>query len=109
MASRTAQGSAPLTFDLPLPLIEKIEACRKGLGLKTASEVVRQAVESLDFAKVKFERESHRQISVRLTADQRLLLKRQARIKNASVGELIRVALENITPKAAAKPAKKKR
>ena len=47
MASRTA--SAPLTFDLPISLLDQIEICRRRNGLKTASEVVRLALEEFDF------------------------------------------------------------
>ena len=49
MASRSPKKSAPLTFDLPLGLITKIKAARKSRGLKSASEVVRLAIEGFDF------------------------------------------------------------
>ena len=41
-----------------------------------------------------FFRDPHRQISVRITSDQRSMLKRQARLKDASVGELLRLAID---------------
>ena len=94
MASRSKKISAPLTFDLPQSLITKIQSRRKTLGLKTASEVVRLAMEQFDFARCIPPSEPHRQISVRLTAKQRAMLKRHARQKATSVGELLRLAID---------------
>jgi|SRR5580692_4897328 hypothetical protein len=99
MATRS-HASAPLTFDLPLSLIGKIQACRRGHGLKTASEVIRLALERYDFEDYKPTRDPHRQISVRIGARQRAALRRYARSKDASVGELIRLAVEDLPTKA---------
>ena len=99
MATRSA--SAPLTFDLPTSLIAKIDIGRRKYGLKTASEVVRMAIDKFDFEACKPARDPHRQLSVRLGANQRAMLKRYAKKKNASVGELLRFALEALP---AAKP-----
>ena len=97
MATRTA--SAPLTFDLPISLIAKIEASRRKYGLKTASEVVRLAIDEFNFEDCRPARDPHRQVSVRLGASQRAMLKRFAKKKNASVGELLRFALEGLPRK----------
>ena len=97
MATRSA--SAPLTFDLPISLIAKIESSRKKYGLKTASEVVRLAIDEFDFEDCNPSRDPHRQVSVRLGASQRAMLKRYARKKDASVGELLRFALEGLRAK----------
>ena len=94
MAKSSRKPSAPLTFDLPESLISRIEACRRGHSFRTASEVVRTAIAGYDFEDCKPERDPHRQISVRITSDQRAMLKRYARQKDASVGELLRLALE---------------
>ena len=99
MAKSSRKASAPLTFDLPESLIERIETARKGHGFSTASEVVRTAIEGFDFNRCEPSRDPHRQISVRITADQRATLKRFARQKNASVGELLRIALEALPEK----------
>jgi Arc/MetJ-type ribon-helix-helix transcriptional regulator len=103
MAKKSRKPSAPLTFDLPESLIDHIEACRKGHGFATASEVVRTAISEFDFSGCKPQRDPHRQISVRITADQRATLKRHARQKDASVGELLRHALEAMPAKGAKK------
>ena len=99
MATRSA--SAPLTFDLPISLIARIESHRRKYGLKTASEVVRLAIDEFDFEDCKPVRDPHRQVSVRLGSNQRAMLKRYAKKKNASVGELLRFALDGLQPKRA--------
>ena len=76
---------------------------RKGHGLATASEVVRNAIASYDFESCEPSRDPHRQISVRITPDQRSMLKRYARQKDASVGELLRLALEAMPSRGAKK------
>ncbi|MCW5549798.1 MAG: CopG family transcriptional regulator [Opitutaceae bacterium] len=93
-------AAAPLTFDLPLELIDKIETCRRSLGLGSASEVVRMAIEQFDFSRCRPEQTPHRQISVRLSGDHRATLKRQARLKDVSIGELLRHAIEGLQVKA---------
>jgi hypothetical protein len=102
MARNSRKAATPLTFDLPVSLIAKIAACRRGLGFNTASEVVRHAIATFDFESCQPVRDPHRQISVRVSGDQRAMLKRYARQKKASVGELLRCALESL-------PARKKR
>lgn len=103
MAKKTRKGSAPLTFDLPVSLIDRIEECRKAHDFKNASEVVRLAISSCNFDNCEPARDDHRQISVRVTSDQRAILKRYAKTKNASVGELLRIAVEALPAKAAKK------
>jgi Arc/MetJ-type ribon-helix-helix transcriptional regulator len=103
MAKSSRKPSAPLTFDLPESLIARIETVRTGHGFGTASEVVRTAIEGYDFESCEPTRDPHRQISVRITADQRATLKRYSKKKNASVGELLRLALEAMPSKAAKK------
>ena len=107
MATRNHSASAPLTFDLPLSLIAKIEACRRGRALKSASEVVRLALDDCDFESYQPAHDPHRQISVRISARQRATLKRYARTKHASVGELLRLALESLPTRATAKKARR--
>lgn len=118
MAPRTKKPAAPVTFDLPLDLLAKIEACRRALGLDTASAVIRAALDRFDFPACHPPVTPHRQISVRLTADQRSALKRYAKIKDVSVGVLLRMAIEDLPtakPKAVAKtkaakaPAKRRK
>lgn len=105
MAKRSSSVSAPLTFDLPESLIAKIEASRRGHGLGSASEVIRYALGQFDFASYRPARDPHRQISVRIGARQRVALKRYAKKSGASVGELLRLALDQLP----VRPGKKAR
>lgn len=103
MATNKKNNSAPLTFDLPLSLIAKITTQQKKLGLKSASEVVREAIASLNDESGASSSEPHRQISVRLPLDLKAKLTKTAKKKKMSIGGLLRVALETYE----AKPAKK--
>lgn len=69
--------------------------------MKNVSEVIRLALERCDFEAYKPNHDPHRQISVRIGSRQRSALRRYARSKNTSVGELIRLALESLPAKAA--------
>lgn len=96
VAAAKKKPSAPLTFDLPVSLIAKIARTRKTRGLGSASEVVRLALAGFDFGKFNPPRDPHRQISVRIAGDTRAALRRTARLKRASIGEIIRAALEKL-------------
>lgn len=107
MATRQIKKPTPVTFDLSLDLLAKIEVCRKDQEVETASEVIRRALDQFDFAGCQPEVIPHRQISVRLSAEQRANLKRFARVKGVSVGELLRMAVEAM-PTTKPKAKKKK-
>jgi len=107
MPSRQIKKPAPVTFDLSLDLLAKIEVCRKDLEAETTSDVIRVALDQFDFAGCQPEVIPHRQISVRLNLEQRANLKRFARVKGVSVGELLRMAVESMpAPKPKAKQKK---
>ena len=89
-ASRN-KGSAPLTFDLPASLIAKIQKTRRVRQLATASDVVRLAL-----AGFQPRRDPHVQISVRIPGVQRTALRRWAHQKDASLGEVVRAALDRL-------------
>lgn len=107
MAKKSAPTPAPLTFDLPVSLISKIEAHRKRLGLKSTSEVVRLAIGEFDLDQYESDASEHRQISVRLPGPTKTALMKAAKKKRVSVGELLRVAIESMPVKGAAKKGKK--
>jgi Arc/MetJ-type ribon-helix-helix transcriptional regulator len=107
MATRSRTASAPLTFDLPLSAVAKLEACRRGHGLKSASDVIRLAIERYDFEDYRPASDPHRQMSVRIGGRQRATLKRYARKKHASVGELVRLALESLPVRPEARRARR--
>ena len=91
--------AAPLTFDLPVSLIAKIARTKRGHALRSTSEVVRLALEQFDLGSFQPAREPHQQISVRIAGKQRVDLTKAAKRKDASVGELIRAALEQLPEK----------
>ena len=100
MPAAKMKPAAPLTFDLPESLIAKIGKARKGHGLGSASEVVRLALSRFDLSGFKPSHDRHRQISVRIAGAMRVALRRTAKQNDASVGELIRAALEELPVKA---------
>lgn len=91
---RHAAPAAPLTFDLPKSVGAKVEILRKRLGVRTASEAIRAALLEFDFEGYVPQRDPHGQISVRIPGELRARLKRAARKNKASVGEMIRAAIE---------------
>lgn len=101
MASNPLLASTPLTFELPSSLVDQIHSYRGRLGLKSASEVVRHALARFDFAAFQPAPRDQCQISVRLAPDQKRLLFRSARQKKVSAGELLRAALETLSPRPA--------
>lgn len=105
MAKKASRPASPLTFDLPVSLIDKITSAQSKLGLASTSEVVRLALAKFNFERYESTREEHRQISVRLPADMKTLLSRQSRKKKVSVGELLRASLDDLST---VRPAKTK-
>jgi Arc/MetJ-type ribon-helix-helix transcriptional regulator len=95
MASKS-KASAPLTFDLKSDLLRKIEAYQQRAGVKSKSEVIRDAIDSFNYAGFQRTAEPHRQISVRLPVAQKRDLLKLARQKKVSLGELLRAALESL-------------
>ena len=94
MPTKPTTAAAPLTFDLPVELIGKIEAHRRKEKLGSTSEVVRHAIREFDFGGYVVAANEHRQVSVRLTPRVKNFLVRTAKRKRVSVGELLRAAIE---------------
>ncbi|MGA2051940.1 MAG: ribbon-helix-helix protein, CopG family [Opitutales bacterium] len=92
------ESGAPLTFDLKKDLLERLHAFQTRSGARSLSEVVRQAVARHDFRQFSAASE-HQQISVRLPTELKAQLLRLARQKKASVGELLRSALDALAGK----------
>lgn len=109
MAKKSAPTPSPLTFDLPVSLIAKIESHRKKLGLRSTSEVVRLAIGEFNLERYESDSSDHRQISVRLPGQMKTALVKSAKKKRVSVGELLRVAIETLPAKAAAAAKKGKK
>jgi len=101
MAKKTAPAPSPLTFDLPVSLLNKIETQRKKLGLASTSEVVRYALGEFNLSKFEAGTEERRQISVRLAAVDKASLVKVAKKQKVSLGEILRAALEALPEKKA--------
>ncbi|WP_334319607.1 ribbon-helix-helix protein, CopG family [Termitidicoccus mucosus] len=107
MTKKKSTVSAPLTFDLPLSLIEKLGTIQKKAGLGSASETVREAIDQFDFERYASSNEEHRQISVRLPVELKAKLAKYAKKKKTSVGALLREALGAFEAKSAKKGGRK--
>lgn len=104
MAKKAPSPASPLTFDLPVSLIDKITSAQTKMGLASTSEVVRLALAKFNFDRYESDREEHRQISVRLPGDMKTVLTRTSKKKKVSVGELLRAALDDLSIVKVAKP-----
>lgn len=98
MASNSSFVSTPLTFELPRSLVEHIHSCRGQPGLDSVSDVVRHALSRFDLAAFRAPPRDQMQISVRLSVAQKRALFQVARRKKVSAGELLRAALEALSP-----------
>lgn len=98
----TSKSTRPLTFELPLSLVKKIDSIRRDYDLGSTSEVVRLALDQFEPSSFQSACEPHVQMSVRLKENHRELLAEVSKDKKASVGEVVRAALERL-------PAKPKR
>jgi Arc/MetJ-type ribon-helix-helix transcriptional regulator len=99
MAKKSTPAPSPLTFDLPLSLLAKLESQRKRLGLASTSEVVRHAIAEFDLAKFVATAEERRQISVRLDSAAKASLVKTAKRQKSSIGEIVRAAVESLPEK----------
>ncbi len=97
MPSKKSTVRAPLTFDLSESLLKKVDDYRRKSGLGSNSEVIRSAIQAYDFSSFRSDDKAHRQISVRIDAERKKELLKIARQKKASVGELLRAALEELS------------
>lgn len=108
-------SNTPLTFDIREDLLKKVNSFKTKSRARSVSEVIRHALDTFSFTKFKPQVKNHKQISVRIPEDMRIALTKNAKVKNVSLGELLRAALEGLpaTPKKslapAAKPAAKKK
>ena len=96
-----------MTFDLPEALFDQLETVRVRRGLRTVSDVVRLALAEYDYACFEPTAKVARQISVRIGAVDRGVLKRAARQKRASVGEILRQAIEALARRSDRAPSGK--
>ncbi|MFZ5494800.1 MAG: hypothetical protein ACOZE5_05615 [Verrucomicrobiota bacterium] len=88
----------PFPLQLEVEFLDRIsEPVRDGKA-KSVSEIIRTALARFDFANVVVLKPAQLQISVRLPAMIRQNLRRIARTKHTSVGQLVRAAVEAYLP-----------
>ena len=92
--SPAEESVSPLTFDIKEELLARVASFQAKSGARSLSDVVRYAVGVFDFGEYEAEKPAHRQLSVRLPAEQKALLLNAARSSRVSVGEVLRAALD---------------
>ena len=91
-------GNHPFPILLEVEFLDRLtEPVRAGKA-KSVSEIIRGALARFDLAKVVVVRPAQVLISVRLPADKRAELQREAAAKHTSVGQLVRAAVESFLP-----------
>ncbi len=101
MGKKTAK---PFPLTMEVEFIDRLgEPVRDGKA-RSVSEIIRTALERYDFANVVVMHPVQVQISVRLPAEIRRTLKKVARSKHTSEGQLIRAAVEAYLPELEAAP-----
>jgi len=97
--------TAPLAFQLEVEFLDRLsEPVRDGKA-KSVSHLIREALENFDFAHVLVVHPAQLQISVRLPAGLRQTLRRTARARHTSIGQLVRAAVEAHLPRFEAQAA----
>lgn len=93
-----AEDNRPFPIQLEVEFLDRMsEPVRDGRA-KSVSEIIRAALERFDLDQVVVVRPPQLNISVRLSAEIRKNLKRVARTKHTSVGQLVRAAIEQYLP-----------
>lgn len=88
----------PTGIQLEVEFLDRLsEPVREGKA-KSVSDLIRMALQSFNFESVLVQRPSHVSMSVRLPLEVRRNLKRVAREKHTSVGQLVRVAVDAYLP-----------
>jgi predicted DNA-binding protein len=93
-----AADNRPFAIQLEVEFLDRLnEPVRDGKA-KSVSEIIRAALERFDLSKVVVVRPPQLLISVRLPGAVRSELKKAARAKHTSVGQLVRAAVEAYLP-----------
>ena len=93
------QKSSPLTFDLTYETLAKVKALSHRSQHSSLSEIVRHAVNQFNFSEFEASRDQHRQVSIRLPFDLKVKLEHAAKRYGVSLGELLRVSLDDLMEK----------
>ena len=89
----TIKTKTPLTIEVDQETLQKIERLKDKRNERSASAVIRAALDDIDLSKIRVSKEEHRQISVRLDPAQRSMLLKVAKEQNSSLGYILRTAV----------------
>ena len=101
------KGSQPFPVLLEVEFLDRLSEPVRDGKVKSVSEIIRTALERYDFANVVVMHPAQVQISVRLPGEIRRNLRKVSRAKHASVGHLVRAAVEAYLPELEARPVAK--
>lgn len=99
-----ANQVGPLTFQLEVEFLDRLNDPVRDKKAQSVSAIIRDALERYDFTNMVVVRAAQVLVSVRLPADIRRSLKKIARAKHTSVGQLVRAAVEAYLPQLEAEP-----
>ena len=94
----------PFPLTMEVEFIDRLSEPVRDRKAKSVSEIIRTALERYDFANVVVLLPVQVQISVRLPVEIRRTLKKVARSKHTSEGQLVRAAVEAYLPELEAAP-----
>jgi predicted DNA-binding protein len=98
MTSAPKPGSAPLALQLEVEFLDRLsEPVREGKAA-SVSAIIRAALERFDLSNVVVVHPAQLQISVRLPLSVRRTLQKVARVRQTSIGQLVRAAVEAYLP-----------
>ena len=88
----------PMAVQLEVEFLDRLTEPVREKKAKSVSAIIRTALERYDFTNMVIVRTAQVMISVRLPADLRRSLKKTARAKHTSIGQLVRTAVEAYLP-----------
>ncbi len=98
MTTEGKKSVGPFAFLLELEFLDRLGEVVRNQQAKSVSAIIRTALAQYDFADVMFVRPAQVQVAVRLPLEIRRSLKKVARTKQTSIGQLVRAAVEAYLP-----------
>lgn len=94
-----------MAVQLEVEFLDRLSEPVRDKKAKSVSAIIRTALERYDFTHMVVVRAAQVMISVRLPVELRRALKKTARAKHTSIGQLVRTAVEDYLPKLEAETA----
>lgn len=96
MKKNQTKANAPITFEIDQLSLSNLKKLSRKVNAKSLSNVIRHAIRSFKFHNYNNTAVVSKQISVRLPIDLKNLLNEFSTKKRVSVGELLRVAIQDL-------------